>query len=114
MENEISHICFDDLQSSLRDSSQKRWCNPEVTPYFNLGDLWDSFDEWSAYGAGVHLDLNDGNESVVQYYVPYLSAIQLYTVSSRRPDWPAGFRCLPARIRTVTIMFTLISGFAGS
>ncbi|KAG0570738.1 hypothetical protein M758_6G177300 [Ceratodon purpureus] len=78
-------------KSSLRDFSQKRCCNPEVAPYFNLGDLWDSFDEWSAYGAGVHLTLN-GDESVVQYYVPYLSAIQLYTVPSRRPDWPAGFR----------------------
>ncbi|OVA07450.1 Protein of unknown function DUF789 [Macleaya cordata] len=62
----------------------------ESLPYFNLGDLWESFKEWSAYGAGVPLVLN-GSDSVVQYYVPYLSAIQLYvdpsmpTVSSRRP-----------------------------
>jgi hypothetical protein len=112
LEFEISHM-FDDLQSSLRDSSQKRWCNPEVTPYFNLGDLWDSFDEWSAYGAGVHLTLN-GDESVVQYYVPYLSAIQLYTVPSRRPDRPAGFRCLPRSISTIEKMFTLTSGFVDS
>ncbi|XP_026456588.1 uncharacterized protein LOC113357422 [Papaver somniferum] len=46
-------------------------------PYYNLGDLWESFKEWSAYGAGVPLVLN-GSDSVVQYYVPYLSAIQLY------------------------------------
>lgn len=46
-------------------------------PYFNLGDLWTSFDEWSAYGAGVPLSLPSG-ETVVQYYVPYLSALQIY------------------------------------
>ncbi|CAL9751134.1 unnamed protein product [Musa acuminata subsp. burmannicoides] len=50
-------------------------------PYFCLGDLWESFKEWSAYGAGVPLVLN-GNDSVVQYYVPYLSAIQIYVDTS--------------------------------
>jgi hypothetical protein len=53
-------------------------------PYFRLDDLWESFREWSAYGAGVPLVLN-GGESVIQYYVPYLSAIQLYADPSR-PD----------------------------
>ncbi|KAM0928201.1 hypothetical protein ACQ4PT_002336 [Festuca glaucescens] len=53
-------------------------------PYFFLDDLWESFREWSAYGAGVPLVLN-GGESVIQYYVPYLSAIQLYADPSR-PD----------------------------
>ena len=38
--------------------------------------------EWSAYGAGVPLVLN-GRDSVIQYYVPYLSAIQLYADPSR-------------------------------
>lgn len=46
--------------------------------FFSLSDLWESFDEWSAYGAGVPIVLN-GKETVTQYYVPYLSAIQLYT-----------------------------------
>ncbi|KAJ3669292.1 hypothetical protein LUZ60_011242 [Juncus effusus] len=50
--------------------------------YYNLNDLWESFKEWSAYGAGVPI-LLDGNESVVQYYVPYLSAIQLYSNTTR-------------------------------
>lgn len=54
----------------------------ELRPYFSLADLWESFEEWSAYGAGVPLVLN-GGDCVVQYYVPYLSAIQLYTDSSR-------------------------------
>ncbi|KAI4311133.1 hypothetical protein MLD38_036053 [Melastoma candidum] len=41
-------------------------------PYFVLEDLWESFKQWSAYGAGVPLLLN-GSDSVIQYYVPYLS-----------------------------------------
>ncbi|KAL8171290.1 hypothetical protein V2J09_023094 [Rumex salicifolius] len=49
----------------------------EFQPYFVLGDLWESYHEWSAYGAGVPLLLN-GSDCVVQYYVPYLSGIQLY------------------------------------
>lgn len=49
---------------------------------FVLGDLWESFKEWSAYGAGVPLLLN-GSVSVVQYYVPYLSGIQLYIDPSK-------------------------------
>ncbi|KAK7859780.1 hypothetical protein CFP56_002206 [Quercus suber] len=49
----------------------------ECQPYFELGDLWESFKEWSAYGVGVPLILND-SDFVVQYYVPYLSGIQIY------------------------------------
>ena len=52
------------------------------SPYFCLGDLWEAFNEWSFYGAGVPLLLN-GSDSVIQYYVPYLSAIQLYADPSR-------------------------------
>ncbi|XP_074348899.1 uncharacterized protein LOC141687501 isoform X2 [Apium graveolens] len=51
-------------------------------PYFVLDDLWESLKEWSAYGAGVPLVLS-GGDSVVQYYVPYLSAIQVYIDPSR-------------------------------
>ncbi|XP_048321045.1 uncharacterized protein LOC107433195 isoform X2 [Ziziphus jujuba] len=63
----------------------------DIHPYFVLGDLWESFREWSAYGAGVPLLLN-GSDSVIQYYVPFLSGIQLYLDPSkpsprlRRPD----------------------------
>ncbi|GLT32551.1 hypothetical protein SLA2020_072110 [Shorea laevis] len=55
---------------------------PESQPYFVLGDLWESFKEWSAYGAGVPLLLN-GSDSVMQYYCPYLSGMQLYVDPSR-------------------------------
>jgi len=47
-------------------------------PFFTLGDLWDAFRECSAYGTAVPLVLNSCSDDVVQYYVPYLSAIQLY------------------------------------
>ncbi|KAH6810101.1 hypothetical protein C2S51_027884 [Perilla frutescens var. frutescens] len=59
-----------------------RTCNVEYRPFFVLSDLWESFKEWSAYGAGVPLLLND-NDSAVQYYVPYLSGIQLYADLSK-------------------------------
>ncbi|KAG2640990.1 uncharacterized protein LOC120666496 isoform X2 [Panicum virgatum] len=69
----------------LPKTSMRGWRNCDATsppPYFCLGDLWEAFKEWSFYGAGVPLVLN-GRESVVQYYVPYLSAIQLYADPSK-------------------------------
>ncbi|PRQ53069.1 hypothetical protein RchiOBHm_Chr2g0162411 [Rosa chinensis] len=53
----------------------------EKVEYFTLSDLWNCFDEWSAYGAGVPITLDSG-ETLVQYYVPYLSAIQIFTSNS--------------------------------
>ncbi|KAF5726397.1 hypothetical protein HS088_TW22G00075 [Tripterygium wilfordii] len=50
----------------------------EATEYFTLADLWSCYDELSAYGAGVPIVLSNG-KTVIQYYVPYLSAIQIYT-----------------------------------
>ncbi|PQM33928.1 uncharacterized protein Pyn_17635 [Prunus yedoensis var. nudiflora] len=36
-------------------TSVRRWRThePELHPYFVLGDLWESFKDWSAYGALV-------------------------------------------------------------
>lgn len=64
--------------------NRRGWRNGESDchPYFVLGDLWEAFKEWSAYGAGVPLVLSE-SDSVVQYYVPYLSAIQLYVNPSK-------------------------------
>ncbi|XP_058087431.1 uncharacterized protein LOC131234509 [Magnolia sinica] len=69
----------------LSKTRMRGWwtCDVEFRPYFTLGDLWESFKEWSAYGAGVPLVLN-GCDSVVQYYVPYLSSIQIYAESAGR------------------------------
>ncbi|KAK9060025.1 hypothetical protein SSX86_020729 [Deinandra increscens subsp. villosa] len=76
--NGFSACCFmcSLLKTGKRAMGGWRTCD-EYQPYFVLGDLWESFKEWSAYGAGVPLVLND-SDSVVQYYVPYLSGIQLY------------------------------------
>ncbi|KAG0450018.1 hypothetical protein HPP92_026988 [Vanilla planifolia] len=67
----------------LSKTKMRGWCKCDEAcrAYFTLGDLWESFKEWSAYGVGVPLVLN-GRDSVVQYYVPYLSGIQLYASSS--------------------------------
>ncbi|KAK9278743.1 hypothetical protein L1049_028319 [Liquidambar formosana] len=55
------------------------WQHPgkDSVEYFTLGDLWECYDEWSAYGVGTSVVLDSG-ETVTQYYVPYLSAIQIY------------------------------------
>ncbi|XP_021902501.1 uncharacterized protein LOC110818060 [Carica papaya] len=53
----------------------------EKVEFFTLSDLWNCYDEWSAYGAGVPVVLNNA-ETLVQYYVPYLSAIQIFTSNS--------------------------------
>ncbi|KAK7387952.1 hypothetical protein VNO78_22751 [Psophocarpus tetragonolobus] len=65
-------------------TNSRRWKTreAELHPYFVLGDLWESFKEWSAYGAGVPIVLN-GSESVTQYYTVSLSAIQLYIDPSK-------------------------------
>ncbi|XP_052181293.1 uncharacterized protein LOC127794326 isoform X2 [Diospyros lotus] len=67
--------CIGDL-SSIWHAEDK-----DIIEYFTLSDLWECYDEWSAYGVGTLVVLNN-NETVTQYYVPYLSAIQLYTNKS--------------------------------
>ncbi|XP_029123028.1 uncharacterized protein [Elaeis guineensis] len=54
----------------------------DMVEFFNLRDLWNQYAEWSAYGAGAEVLLHDA-DSADQYYVPYLSAIQIYTNKSR-------------------------------
>lgn len=61
-----------------------RTCDVEFQPYFMLNDLWETFKEWSAYGAGVPLVL-DEDHSIVQYYVPFLSGIQLFGEPDTKP-----------------------------
>ncbi|KAF9614882.1 hypothetical protein IFM89_020979 [Coptis chinensis] len=53
--------------------------------YFMLADLWESFKEWSAFGARAPLILNDSDD-VVQYYVPYVSDVQIYSDSMKSPE----------------------------
>ncbi|KAG6758744.1 hypothetical protein POTOM_035201 [Populus tomentosa] len=92
----------------LPKTSVREWRTCEVqlhqNVYFVLGDLWESFKEWSAYGAGVPLLLN-GSETVVQYYVPYLSGIQLYLDPSQPSLRLRYIYCLLERLLSETVMF---------
>ncbi|KAG9153846.1 hypothetical protein Leryth_005966 [Lithospermum erythrorhizon] len=70
--------------SKLETKSLNRLWHPwerENVDYFTLSDLWNCYDEWSVYGAGVPINLENG-ETLVEYYVPYLSAIQIFTGNS--------------------------------
>ncbi|KAL9432500.1 hypothetical protein AB3S75_027520 [Citrus x aurantiifolia] len=74
--------CIHELKSQCQPTDK------EIVEYFTLGDLWNCYCEWSAYGTGTPVVLSNGEE-ITQYYVPYLSAIQIYTnkslVASRNP-----------------------------
>lgn len=68
---------------SYVESLNKLW-NPvgkPITRYFSLGDLWYSFEKWSACGVGTRVESHDSKD-VVHYFVPKLSVIQLYTIKS--------------------------------
>ncbi|KAF0893461.1 hypothetical protein E2562_025254 [Oryza meyeriana var. granulata] len=52
----------------------------DLGSYFYLVDLWNHFYPLSACGVSTPVHLPSGQE-IDQYFVPYLSAIQLYTVS---------------------------------
>ncbi|KAL0535483.1 hypothetical protein IC582_029814 [Cucumis melo] len=75
----LPRSCLHDLNS--------QWQQPDkdTVQYFTLGELWDYYDEWSAYGAGIPIQLND-SETATQFYVPYLSAIQIYTSKPVAPS----------------------------
>ncbi|KAH9290032.1 hypothetical protein KI387_034149, partial [Taxus chinensis] len=71
-------------KSCLKELASNKFWQPsdaDSVEYYNLADLWKCYDEWSAYGAGVPINLNN-KEAVVQYYVPYLSGLQIYTIKS--------------------------------
>jgi len=42
-----------------------------------LGDLWEAYREWSAFGLAVPLTLMDGSECE-QCFIPYLSSLHIY------------------------------------
>ncbi|GMI99680.1 hypothetical protein like AT4G03420 [Hibiscus trionum] len=83
------------LPKSEITSLNRLWhpSDTENVEYFTLSDLWNCYDEWSAYGAGVPIVLNN-YETLVQYYVPYLSAVQIFTgnspVNSLREETESG------------------------
>ncbi|KAF3661268.1 hypothetical protein FXO38_11788 [Capsicum annuum] len=73
--------------------------------YFTLGDLWNCYEEWSSYGVGAPIRLkDDDDENVIQYYSPYLSAIQIYTI--RSPSSPIS-EYLKSRIALPALRITV-------
>ena len=50
--------------------------------YFTLEDLWEHYSESSAYGLAVPVHLQTTVKSITQHFVPYLSAIQIYTAKA--------------------------------
>ncbi|KAG0474303.1 hypothetical protein HPP92_013989 [Vanilla planifolia] len=70
------------MTGSLRRHSNLQRFLDSITPSVSSKSLpKDGYSEWSAYGAGVPI-IFPGGESVIQYYVPYLSAIQIYTTKA--------------------------------
>ncbi|XP_027189141.1 uncharacterized protein [Cicer arietinum] len=70
------------LQSCFHEvNSQWLPLSKDTVECFALKDLWDCFERWSALGAGTPILLENG-ETLTQYYVPYLSAIQIYSSKS--------------------------------
>ncbi|KAM7277498.1 hypothetical protein ACFE04_019364 [Oxalis oulophora] len=82
-------------QVKTRGTRNREAADDDVLPFFALGDLWESYSEWSAYGAGVPLNIN-GSDSVTQYYVPFLSGMQIYVDKNRprRPSEDSDAECL--------------------
>ncbi|GAA0170499.1 hypothetical protein LIER_24742 [Lithospermum erythrorhizon] len=65
--------CLQDLNSS--------WLpvDGDTVEYFTLQDFFECYEEWSVFGVGAPLLLNN-EEEVVQYFIPYLSAVQIFTI----------------------------------
>ncbi|XP_045814412.1 uncharacterized protein LOC123907970 [Trifolium pratense] len=71
-----------DLQSCSHElNSQWLPLGKDPVECFALKDLWGCYERWSAMGAGTPILLGNG-DALTQYYVPYLSSIQIYTNKS--------------------------------
>ncbi|KAI4351950.1 hypothetical protein L6164_006248 [Bauhinia variegata] len=71
----LPESCYNDLNSQWQPLGK------DPVEYFELKDLWDCYNEWSAYGVGIPLMLENG-DTLIHYYVPYLSGIQIYSSKS--------------------------------
>ncbi|XP_017245619.1 uncharacterized protein LOC108217292 [Daucus carota subsp. sativus] len=63
--------CIEKFNGEWKNSEK-----PAVKEYFRLRDIWTCFEEWSAYGRGTEVILNNG-EKVQHYFTPYVSAVQI-------------------------------------
>ncbi|WOG96777.1 hypothetical protein DCAR_0416113 [Daucus carota subsp. sativus] len=67
----IPEYCIEKFNGEWKNSEK-----PAVKEYFRLRDIWTCFEEWSAYGRGTEVILNNG-EKVQHYFTPYVSAVQI-------------------------------------
>ncbi|XP_056164086.1 uncharacterized protein LOC115669995 [Syzygium oleosum] len=72
----VKEVPRPNVENASNEGSQEQ--EKDMVDSFHLRDLWKAYEEWSAYGAGVPIVLPNG-ESVVQYYFPSLSAMQIFT-----------------------------------
>ncbi|XP_054781704.1 uncharacterized protein LOC129288911 [Prosopis cineraria] len=72
----VSQNCISDLNALWQPLGK------DTVEYFTLKDLWDCYKEWSAFGAGTNVMLESGDETVMQFFVPYLSSIHIYSDKS--------------------------------
>jgi len=80
---EVKDTKFDLLMQTYVRNINSLWQpdDKDKVDFFHLANLWEQYDEWSAYGVSVPFRLKTG-EPVTQYYTPYLSAIQIYTTEN--------------------------------
>ncbi|VAI51966.1 unnamed protein product [Triticum turgidum subsp. durum] len=63
--------------------------NKDAVEYFALSDLWEHYAESSAYGLAVPVrDAGDRAVVTTMHFVPYLSAVQLYTATKAHLSHP--------------------------
>nr|XP_051209438.1 uncharacterized protein LOC127326690 isoform X2 [Lolium perenne] len=75
--------CFEGGPSSVWQLDREKKSDAAVE-YFALADLWEHYAESSANGLAVpvrHLGHAGESTVVTQHFVPYLSAVQLYTAT---------------------------------
>ncbi|XP_047082941.1 uncharacterized protein LOC124693516 [Lolium rigidum] len=78
--------CFEGGPSSVWQLDREIKKSDAAVGYFALADLWEHYAESSAYGLAVPVRHHGGrtaaeNTVVTQHFVPYLSAVQLYTAT---------------------------------
>ncbi|ESQ40780.1 hypothetical protein EUTSA_v10014556mg [Eutrema salsugineum] len=81
------------MQSCLGSSSSRDKAEEVKKPHIGLKDIWSAYEEWSNYAVGVPLSLKHTRSNVTQYYVPTLSAIQIFTNKSGSSSRSFGTDC---------------------
>jgi hypothetical protein len=79
----FTQSCFEGGPSSVWQLDREKKSDAAVE-YFALADLWEHYAESSANGLAVpvrHLGHAGESTVVTQHFVPYLSAVQLYTAT---------------------------------